>query len=297
MEMVNVKVVVCFLGMFSVLFSDELIDDFERGITQNYRNLDWYYFSDVKDGGNSVIMNTEQLSNGSYSKFFPGEDKTTNKKCAVVKYLIGYKQPINGSDIYSNFVGIGTDLASPGHIVDISSASGFSFQARSEMRTQLSFEIVTGNIYNYNYYCKYFEVEKTWKTFTVLFTDKSLEPRNFNWNDHVILDLSKVQKINWIFQIGSCSDSNGYKGSDSGTVYIDNVKLLGNIHVNTTLIPQVIFSGKEQNNTEIYMSDLSGRKIGIENYIPTPGCFVNATLKTKKVFTKTLISHTNSDKN
>jgi hypothetical protein len=294
MKMRNVKFCVGVVWLFSICFSDELIDDFERGITQNYRNLDWYYFSDVKDGGNSVIMNTVQLSNGSYSKFFPGEDKTTNKKCAVVKYLIGHKKPSNGNNIYNNFVGIGTDMASPGHIVDLSSASGFSFQARSEMRTQLSFEIVTGNIYDYNYYCKYFEIEKTWNTFTVLFNDKSLEQRNSN--DYAILDLSKVQKINWIFQIGSYDDNNEYGNSDNGTVYIDDVKLLGNIQVNTTLIPQKHFSGKEQNNTKIYISDLLGRKVGFESYIPTPGCFLNVTLKTKKKFTNTITNRTNSDK-
>jgi hypothetical protein len=250
--MVKVKIVFGIFWMFSMCISDELIDDFERGIAQNYRNLYWYYFSDVKDGGNSVIKDVDILPNGSYSEPLLVLDSIKGSLCAVIRYVIGDSIPINGDYEYDPFVGIGTDLAKPGNTVDISSCYGVSFEAKvnAKQSKNVVFELVTSNIYDYCYRQQEFVVSADWQTFFVEFNDSTnfRAPGYANGRQmRYPLVLSKVQKMNWRIM-----------ETDSGSLYIDNIKLLNHSVVATKMLNFTPY--KKCDQIEMF-SDLIGRNI------------------------------------
>jgi hypothetical protein len=231
---------------FTMPCADELIDDFERGESKNLRGGYWYYFSDVKDGGNSEILNAEMLSLGNYSAPRPVKEGSDSGYCLELKYVLGDQMPEVleeklGVTEHCSFTGLGTDIARNGGVADISSAYGIRFKAHCRDSIIIIFELVTANIYDYKYYRAYFRVTSEWQIFQVNFNDSE----QFNvpdWHgryDHVPLMLSKVQKMNW--HVASCFnnissnstiDLHGYSTSDSGSFYLDDIWLLDSSTVN-----------------------------------------------------------------
>ncbi len=221
-------------------FTDVLIDDFEGGSTRNLLGWDWYYFTDVKDDGNSRILNAELLPKGNYTAFRPDTQGYESDFCAKIEYVLGDTQPITlnswgpDAESYCNFVGIGTDLARPGGITDLRTATGVSFRARSSDSIIIFFELVTSTIYDFGYYRSYFLVTDVWQQYTVEFSNTSLFmfPKNEYTIEEHPLDLDRVQKMNW--EVPRCFMSidgpwwveDYYCFSDSGCLYIDDVKLI-----------------------------------------------------------------------
>lgn len=273
------------LFAISISFADELIDDFENGGTKNKRNHDWYYFSDVKDDGNSIIYNAQELPNGSYSAFTPVIEGFDSGYCAKLSYLLGDTTPdyptMEGHrEKNLNFVGIGTDIARPGDIADISSATGISFKAKSnDTLSSFVFEIVTSDIYDYGYYCLHIDITKEWKTYAINFEDLGLPG---TWANEVDLNLSKVTKFNWKMM--------GWREftSDSCNLYLDDIVLLG---MNPPVaIKYNLKNNIEKNRSADIIGNLMGRKLGVSDFSnKASGIYVQPqgkTFRIKNVFYK-----------
>jgi hypothetical protein len=198
--------VIAVIGV-SVSFGDVLVDDFEGGTSQNKLGWHWYYFSDVKDGGNSKILNATQQSDGSYSRFSGDTLGYNSSLCGKLEFSLGDSSPmVNFSKVwtYSNFAGVGTDVARPGFTTDLSGALGIRFMARADDSLALCCELVTSTIYDNGYYHGFFHITSEWKQYTVIFADTGefVQPRHAQgegsiWPEIRTLDLSKAQKINW----------------------------------------------------------------------------------------------------
>jgi hypothetical protein len=234
----------------SIPFADELIDDFECGVNKNRFDHYWYYFSDVKDGGKSLILNAEILSNGSYSSLEPVKEGQDSGYCVKLEYLLG--DTFKDKESY-NFTGIGTDIAREGGTADIQPAYGVSFKARGTCQTSFIFELVTSNIYDNGYFCSEIcDITNEWKTFTINFDVLEQPP----WAKETDLLLSKVQKMNW--------KVTRYRGEHQylkdGCIYLDDIVLLNNAAGTRKLtLKQEI---KNTGNMNI-MGDLLGRRIKI----------------------------------
>ena len=284
----------------SIGFADELIDDFGTGGAKNKRNYDWYYFSDVKDGGNSNILNAEELPNGSYSNFKPVKEGSDSGYCAKLEYVLGDILPTVNSDYditeHCNFVAIGTDIARPGGITDIGPAYGISFRARSLDSIVVFFELVTSNIYDYGYYRAYFWITDTWQTFKVDFNnpDQFMIPQNVSYdiNTHPLM-LSKVQKINW--QVAKCFtgidlypylklDAPYYdyqSPSDSGCLYLDDIILLDSTTVAVNYIPIL---HPKRTCPIVVPGDLLGRRVSVSGFTKiASGMYVKPDLNNSNI--------------
>lgn len=257
---------------FSLSFADELIDDFERGESRNLRGGSWFYFSDVKDGGDSEILNTEMLSLGNYSAPKPVKGGSDSGYCLKLEYVLGDRMPevfdeFFGGTEHCPFTGLGTDIARNGSVADISSAYGISFKARSSDSIIVFFELVTANIYDYGYYRAYFWVTSEWQTFRVDFNDTA-QFKLPEWDAYIYsgipLMLSKAQKMNW--QVASCFkdisyettfyDLEGYSTSDSGSLYLDDILLLDSSTVKINCVQL------RPDNRRLYTSDIAGDLLG-----------------------------------
>lgn len=266
---------------FSLSFADELIDDFERGESKNLLGGYWYYFSDVKDGGNSEILNAEMLSQGNYSSPKPVKEESDSGYCLELKYVLGDQMPVvidefHGETEHCCFTGMGTDIARQGSVTDISCAYGISFKARSNDSIIVVFELVTANIYDYGYYRAYFWVTNNWQTFKVDFNDTTqfkvpdLDAYMVSGNP---LILSKVQKMNW--QVASCFNGISYKttfyelesysASSSGSLYLDDILLLDSSTVKINCVK--IRPDNPWLNKSGIGGDLLGRKMKSLNII------------------------------
>ncbi len=219
----------------SVHFSlgDILIDDFNDGDNKNNYGGYWYYFSDVKDQGNSKILNATLLSNGSYSEV----TVDIGKACAEVAFVIGDTSPSNGNDFndkYANFVGLGMDIANPGRKVDLSGATGIRLKARSDDSLILCCELVTSNIIDNGYYCSYFTISNSWRQYTLNFANINQFAQPFfgcdgSWPEYCTFELSKVYKINWKVYAGFCKNNKSYGNlqKTSGLFAIDDIYITG----------------------------------------------------------------------
>jgi hypothetical protein len=198
--------VIAVIGV-SVSFGDVLVDDFEGGTSQNKLGWHWYYFSDVKDHGNSKIFNATEQPDGSYSRFSGDTLGYNSSLSGKLEFALGDTEPtVNDSKVwtYSNFAGMGTDLARPGQTTDLSGALGIRFMAKADDSVALCCELVTSTIYDNGYYHGFFHITNEWKQYTVIFIDTGefVQPRHAEgpgsiWPEIRPLDLSKAQKINW----------------------------------------------------------------------------------------------------
>lgn len=284
----------------SISYPDELIDDFENGKSRNCFNGEWFYFSDVKDGGNSEILNAELLSGGRYSTFIPANDSMTSGYCAKLEYWMGDVEPLfdpqDGSTQYCNFVAIGTDIARPGGTFDLGPAYGVSFKARSRDSIIIFFELVTSNIYDYAYYRAYFMVTDKWQTFRVNFYDDNqfMIPLNkdaYDIDEHPLM-LSKVQKMNW--QVAHCFAGvedlpgvvfnqyfNGH--SDTGYLYLDDIVLLDS---STVMTGHPTVRSIKKYDTQRMVSNLMGRRMSESNLLNlAPGLYLMPEKKKLNIHT------------
>jgi hypothetical protein len=209
-------------------YADKLLDDFEAGGSRNAFNGEWFYFSDVKDEGNSTILNSTLLPNGDYSVFRPDTGGYASGSCAKLAFVLGDTSPLM-ENCHSNFVGIGTDLAIPGRTIDLRRFDGIRFYARGTNGVTICCELITSTVLDYAYHQSYFVLTDTWQPCTLKFSGfKQREAVSKKWPQKVALDLSKMQKITWkIFD-----DITGYYGDDeqcqaSGTLEMDNICLTG----------------------------------------------------------------------
>lgn len=284
--------------IFRIAYADELLDDFERGESKNLRNGYWYYFADVKDGGNSEILNAEMLSLGNYSAPKPVKEGSDSGYCLKLEYMLGDIMPmveeeIPGETEHCNFTGIGTDIARAGSVTDIRPAYGVSFRARSHDSIIVFFELVTSNIYDYGYYRNYFWVTDSWQTFSIDFNDTNqfLFPDNdfaYDPEDHQLL-LTKIQKMNW--QVAACfscieswnlpEDIGEYNHTGSGVLYLDDIIILDSSKVRANKYTQMRL--KQEPEMSIVFGDLLGRRVVSESFKLAPGIYLTPERKNMKI--------------
>ncbi len=235
-----------------VLGEETLLGNLETEGKQNNIGMDWYYFSDVKDGGSSVIKDVQYMGEGAYEDFSPSIPGYESEHCAKVEFVLGDNQPRNNNnDEYDPFVGIGMDISQPGTTVDISSAEEISFYARGTQSLGYFVEIVTEDVYDYLYLRKDFEVTDQWEKITISLKD--LKYANIPTDqDEIRSSLSVAQKINW--QV-----VHGYSAPDSGYLEIDQVTISSyptNIKARLTVVP------KPQSIPNVGYYLINGRKLG-----------------------------------
>ncbi len=282
--------------IFRITYADELLDDFERGESKNLRNGYWYYFTDVKDGGNSEILNAEMLSLGNYTAPKPVKEGSDSGYCLKLEYMLGdimpsVEQEIPGKTKHCNFTGVGTDLARPGSVTDIRPAYGVSFRARSHDSIIVFFELVTSNIYDYGYYRKYFWVTDSWQTFSIDFNDTNqfMFPDNsYDPEDHQLL-LTKIQKMNW--QVTACfycinswnlsEEVDEYYHGGSGFLYLDDIIILDSSKVGSNKYTQMRL--KKEPDISIEIGDLLGRRVVSESFKMAPGIYLTPERKNLKI--------------
>lgn len=267
--------------------ADELLDDFEQGKTQNNWGGSWFYFSDVKDSGNSEILNATLLNNGNYSLFIPDTGGCKSGNCAKMEFILGDKAPhtnIGNGGPTTNYVGIGTDLKPKSGTADIHTAKGITFKARATHDMVIFVELVTSTIYDYAYYRTYFYVNTFWSEFSVDFFDTTVFfPQRFcssSMNDEFLnnhpLDLSKVIKIIW--QVPGDNDSrycfgehpqslseSWYYNPKSNSLYIDDICITG---ITSTSINKPVYSITHSKNVPQFTTsygDLLGRRVTFDD--------------------------------
>lgn len=268
--------------------ADELLDDFEQGKTQNNWGGSWFYFSDVKDSGNSEILNATLLNNGSYSSLIPDTGGYNSSNCAKMEFILGEKAPqIDNYIPTTNFVGIGTDLKPKSGIADIHTAKGIKFKARASQDMVIFMELVTSTIYDYDYYRTYFIVTPSWSEFSVDFNDTNVFfPHRFcssNYgNDEEFrknhpLNLNKVIKVNW--QVLGDNDANYCLGTHpqslseswdsnpkSNCLYLDDIFIIGISPTSITIPDYSISHSKNVPQFITSSGDLLGRRVDLINF-------------------------------
>lgn len=255
----------------------ELLDDFKDGNRKNERDLEWFEFVDTVNGGNSEILD-----------FTTGFIDLDGNRYARFSFILGDKFSSGDKDYVSNYVGIGTDIASPEELVtDLTGSMGVRFRARSNDSLVIFFEVVTSSVDDNLYHRSYFNIDSCWKTFTVDFN----ETTNFripfdlsSYNDSIAtpLDYRNIRKFNWqIADLRWLSISNdlpeeiewvGSCAGDTCVLCIDDVCILWKNPVKLQLMDQVKRPRSLLYTESVREYDLIGRSM--KNTVPVAGVHI-----------------------
>jgi|GEM_PF-3022536 len=267
---------VIMLIVFTSISANSLLEDFEDGNAKNSLGQEWFYFSDVKDKGNSKILNSVLLPDGSYEKFSPGTPGFSSGYCGRVDFILGDTSPeLHNCTV--NFIGIGTDIAVPGHTFDMRNSRGISFYARGTSGLTLSCEFVTSNVLHYSYPRVYVELSKDWQCYTVHFSDSGLSTENslYLYNE---IDLTKIQKITWkVFDNVTGFNDSESAIQQSGFYEIDNLFIIDD---NTGISQKKVLNNMQRQVSPTepaavrYTVNLTGRSISPINQILPAGVYL-----------------------
>jgi hypothetical protein len=252
----------------------ELLDDFKDGDRKNERDLEWFEFVDTVDGGNSEILD--------FTTSFKDSD---SNRYARFSFILGDKLASGDKDYVSNYVGIGTDIASPEERVkDLTGAVGVRFRARSNDSLVIFFEVVTSSVDDNLYHRSYFIIDSCWRTFTVDFNDTTTFRIPFDllyYGDSIAtpLDYRNIRKFNWqIADLKWLSNSNNLpeeiewvesSAGDTCVLCIDDVCILWKIPVKIQLMDQVKRPKSLLYEESVREYDLLGRSM--EYTVPVAG--------------------------
>ena len=223
------------LSIFCVTRAEDyVLDDFNSSTELNAVNLYWYYFSDINDDGNSVIHNTTTSSNGSFSEIVRNEHDNPADLCAVLEFTLG--DVLLDYVPFNAFVGIGTDIATPGNPVDLSTADSISFMAMGTVNMTVFIELASPEVedtdHPYLFYMQSVEIGTEWSRYAMSIDEFHL-PQWWLDNNHecpITLGeyLKKIIKINWQVVANDDEDCNTINTNNmNGALFLDNVTIHG----------------------------------------------------------------------
>lgn len=170
------------------------LHDCENGSHVTPLGGEWYVFDDKVEGGSSTVnpsSKTDIIQSG------VGRNGTRGAKVTFTVNL---------------YAGFGVYIAGEGESVDLNNFESIIFDYRTEGAvTGLQFQLGTLNITNGGYLKKDLDASGSWRTETVSIS--GLEAPD--WSPGSTLDPGVTEKLQW----------NVGQGTNSGSVYIDNVKL------------------------------------------------------------------------
>lgn len=275
------KYAIMLLTVFSFALADNdttLLDDFNRCTGVNRLRLNWYYFSDENNEGNSVIHNATRKKNGGYSDIAYDTVGNDTDFCGTIEFTFGTNEEVYDMDgnEFEPFVGIGTDLAPRGSSIDIGSLDTITFRARSKREMVVYVEIMSRLTGDDNY-CDFGDaaiVTPEWNTCTLLVDDDHF--RQPGWTrsaDWLPLSgaLSSAVKLNWILSM-----SYNERIDSIDCLYIDDVVLhgvdlapeTGSLELEKYMVPSPGLSGEHRSGFDLLGRSVELSRIG---HRPLPG--------------------------
>jgi hypothetical protein len=250
-----------FAACFGMLFtatiasSDFIIDNFDDGNGESELNSYWYFYTDAGDGGTSTVNGqSEDITfDGPYEV---GKDGTNGVK---MEFALGDSFNVDVKP-YAVFE---TEFVKGG-VIDFSGVEAVQFDVKSSVAAGMSLKFVvnTKAVTDYNHYCYVVKnITTEWKTVKVLFTkdpDLGLAQEK-GWGKAVKFDSTQIQRF------GFSVRKNENPTLKSGTLYIDNIVLIGNPKIKKfdEITPVAVGSytgkglvskfGDEENPTETYL--------------------------------------------
>ena len=229
---------VLLLGILSPAFSQiTVFDDLEAGTNQNKFLGYWYFYTDIDDGGNSVVNNAtvsgaELLFDGSY-----GEGREGSAHSAILDYTFGTTEPsCGGTCTFGNFAGIGSEFIPAGSVLDMTTATTLQFWMKgSAADMTVRVEVATKDIIDFGYYRIEAAVGTGWQQYTIDFADfiSFTQP---SWADPVPFNKAMIEKIQFAV---SAEDAN----PAAGKVWIDDITVNGYVWVPPTICSTIGAAG------------------------------------------------------
>jgi len=222
------------LSLFCVISAEDFVlDNFNSENGLNGVNLHWYYFSDFNDDGNSIIHNALMFSTGRFSEVTKVEHDNAADLCAVIEFTLGDTLPDGRS--FNAFVGIGTDIATFGNPVDLSTADSVSFMARGTVNMTVFIELVSPEVEDtddpYLFYMQSVEIGTEWSRYAMAIDEFHMPQWWWNGDEcPFTLDeyLKKIIKINWQVMADDGDDCNTINTNEmAGTLFLDDVTIHG----------------------------------------------------------------------
>jgi len=249
-----------------------VVDDFEGGAAQNKFLGYTFFYSDIADGGNSVVASATATTPTTLA-FDPlksidsvGGGANGSKKSLKLDFTFGTTQPTSAGCMckYGNMVGVGTQLVPGtdppgGAVLDLSSAAtgSISFWAKAAAPTNVRVELATKNVDDFGFYRYAAALTTTWTKFSFTLTADALTGLSRPvWATKVIpLDLTQAQKLQ--FQV-SVEDN---ALMTVGTVWLDDIKVEGYSWVPPAACMSCI--GAQGAGTGLLLSDLEPAETGV----------------------------------
>jgi hypothetical protein len=271
------------------LHADLKLSDFETETKQNCLGWDWYYYSDVKDGGNSQIFNSTMKPDYSYEDFKSADSGYNSNKCGRIIYKHGNYRPCGLENNYWPFVGIGTDITKPSTETSLQNLQNIRFSAKcSKQKTRILVDIMFSyapingdNILQTGYFQYMVLVDTAWNIYSVPVQEMNERMMTCEMDHHLTIDqcLQHAMKIEWYIEKPFSLPA------DTCILSIDDVYLIGidslprNTIVNT-IVPIAKFIVNQAETGHTYRYDLLGKCMANAMPMNIPGLFI---LKSNKI--------------
>lgn len=229
-------------------FSDVMFENFDDG-NESVVGSYWYYYTDVApacNGTSTVFGVTED------PVFSLSPDGVEGTSCGYMEFVLGDTAGMINS--VQPFVAFENKTEGVYH--DFTGTKKITFDIKADKKMKVKFNVITKEVTNSNYYNKKIDVTTAWQTVEILFEkDADLGLTQENWGAStkaVAFNPAQVAGFNWMVRYNE-NPTIGF----SGTIYIDNVTLVGDLKVKMydeidTLLPTGSYSGKG------LLSDFSG---------------------------------------
>jgi len=208
-----------------------LVDDFEQGGPGSRIGTSWYFWNDSSNGGNSVVNNA-----GPHGEFTGGYTPGNNSDYAgIMDFTLG-------PDCDDPETGIGINFDPEEEPVDMSGAIAVQFDIQGSSNMQVRFRVPQSTITDYDYYSRYIDVTTFWRRVTVLLEKGKRGLEQNGWGDTKPLSLEKLTGMQWGYSEHGPSNK-------SGTVSIDNIKIIGKTGLESPYPPILLSPGwKSEDN-------------------------------------------------
>ncbi|HEU5077324.1 MAG TPA: CIA30 family protein [Polyangiaceae bacterium] len=185
-------------GPVEVPALDLVIDDFEDGDVANALGGSWYSYSDVDNGGGSVV---EFPRNDAGEVIMAGEGFESEHS---LKVEFSFEQ---GELTYEPYIGFGASVGSATAPLDLSAYAMLQYTYRGAKH---SVRLETADVTDYDYHGVLVPASSTWKTMELAFPLFTQE----NWGEPVVFDPTRVVGVSYHIR--------GTTG-ETGSLEVDNL--------------------------------------------------------------------------
>jgi len=187
------------------------LGDFENGSAATDIGTYWFFFDDSSSGGASTIDNE-----GPYGEFVGEYSPGCNSDYAgQMDFTIVY------DEIDYPHAGMGMYLTNNKAPVDLSGVSAIRFDIRASYAMDIKFHVTQSTVLDYNFHYSMVDAGTSWRTVTVPLNAGYLDQES--WGDQVAFDITHLTGFQWVFRHHEDNEGSPL----SGTLFIDNVRLIG----------------------------------------------------------------------